>query len=146
VPVKAGAYLLIGSFDGDGTERLPRRGSGLQHTLLTIGILLDLTIVGVDRVQADRAGELVKRDFAFMHPAWNAWEPSPLARTNRLISKRQTNAAPPSILPMIRKSRDCAERSKNGFNPAIAEHLKLFGEDVDVEISARFPRRLPESG
>jgi len=118
-----------------------RGGASVCSTrFLVFGILLDLTIVRVDRVQAERAGELVKRNFAVMHRTRNARKPSPLARTNHMISRGQTFAAPLSILHLIRESREYAERSKNGFNTAIAERLKLFYEDTNVEINARFPR------
>ena len=95
------------------------------------GTLVDLSIVGVDRAQAERASELVERDFAFMHRAWHAWEPGPLGRANKLLAEGNSFAAPPSILPLIRKSRQYAEQSGNLFNPTIGRLVDLWGFHTD---------------
>jgi len=95
------------------------------------GTLVDLSIVGVDRTRAERASELLEQDFAYMHQAWHAWEPGPLGRVNRLVAEEDAFAAPPSVLPLIRKSQVLAEQTGNRFNPAIGHLVDLWGFHTD---------------
>jgi len=98
---------------------------------LAFGTLIDLSIVGVHREDAERASQLVERDFQFMHRAWHAWEPGPMGRVNRLLAEGATFAAPPSVLPLVNKSIEYAERSGNLFNPAIGHLVDLWGFHTD---------------
>jgi thiamine biosynthesis lipoprotein len=93
--------------------------------------LIDLSIVGVTREAAERASQLVEEDFRFMHRAWHAWEPGPMGRVNQLLAKAEPFAAPPSVLPLVRKSREYAQRSGNLFNPAIGHLVDLWGFHTD---------------
>lgn len=98
---------------------------------LAFGTLVDLSIVGIERARAERVSELIEQDFAYMHRAWHAWEPGPLGRVNRLIAEKNAFAAPPSILPLIRRSQALAEQSENRFNPAIGHLVDLWGFHTD---------------
>lgn len=110
------------------------RGAEPVYTtrFLAFGISVDLSIVGMERARAERASELIERDFAYMHRAWHAWEPGPLGRVNRLIAEKSAFAAPPSVLPLIRKSQQLAEQSENRFNPAIGHLVDLWGFHTDT--------------
>ena len=98
---------------------------------LAFGTLMDLSIVGVERTRAEQASELIERDFAYMHQAWHAWEPGPLGRVNHLIAEQRIFPAPPSVLPLIRRSRELADQSGNRFNPAIGHLVDLWGFHTD---------------
>lgn len=98
---------------------------------LAFGTLMDLSIVGVDREEAEKATRLVEQDFAFMHRAWHAWEPGPLGRVNQLLARGEEIAAPPSILPLLRRSKVFAEQSGDLFNPAIGRLIDLWGFHSD---------------
>jgi thiamine biosynthesis lipoprotein len=98
---------------------------------LAFGTLMDISIVGVRREDAERASQLVEQDFAFMHRAWHAWEPGPMGRVNQLLQKGQPFAAPPSVLPLLRKSQELAEQTGNLFNPAIGRLVDLWGFHTD---------------
>jgi thiamine biosynthesis lipoprotein len=98
---------------------------------LAFGTLMDLSIVGIDREEAERASRLIEQDFAFMHRAWHAWEPGPMGRVNRLLATGQEFAAPPSILPLLRKSQAFAAQSDNLFNPAIGHLIDVWGFHTD---------------
>ena len=93
---------------------------------------MDLSIVGVDREEAEEATRLVEQDFAFMHRAWHAWDPGPMGRVNELLAKGKEFAAPPSILPLVEKSRMFAAQSGNLFNPAIGHLVDLWGFHSDA--------------
>jgi thiamine biosynthesis lipoprotein len=109
------------------------RGDAPVYTtrFLAFGTLVDLSIVGMDRRHAERAGKLVEQDFVFMHRAWHAWEPGPVGRVNRLLTHKDPFAAPPSLLPLIRESQKLAEKSENRFNPAIGHLVELWGFHTD---------------
>jgi thiamine biosynthesis lipoprotein len=98
---------------------------------LALGTLVDLSIVGVERARAERASELIEQDFVYMHRAWHAWEPGPLGRVNRLIAKKSAFSAPPSVLPLIRKSQEFAVQTDSRFNPAIGHLVDLWGFHTD---------------
>lgn len=98
---------------------------------LAFGTLIDLSIVGVNREEAERASQLVDHDFQFMHLAWHAWEPGPMGRVNQLLAEGEPFSAPPSVLPLINKSLVYAELSGNLFNPAIGHLVDLWGFHSD---------------
>ena len=98
---------------------------------LAFGTLMDLSIIGARREHAQFISEAIAKDFEYMHQAWHAWEPGPVTRTNRLLKDGLTFAAPPSVLPLIARSKDWAEASENLFNPAIGRLVHLWGFHTD---------------
>ena len=98
---------------------------------LAFGTLVDLGIVGVNQQLAEQASQVIERDFNAMHTAWHAWDPGPLGRVNELLPTGKPFAAPPSVLPLLRRSRLYAEQSDNLFNPAIGRLVDLWGFHTD---------------
>lgn len=95
------------------------------------GAVIDLSLVGVEQKEAERASEMLKQDFAFMHHAWHAWEPGPLGRVNQELATGGSFVSPPSLLPLIRSSKTLAELSDNLFNPAIGHLIDQWGFHTD---------------
>lgn len=100
--------------------------------------LIDVSIVGVNRPDAERAGQLLEHDFAFMDRAWHAWDPGPLGRVNQLLPTGEAFVAPPSILPLVRLSQTLYEQSGGLFNPAIGHLNHLWGFHGD-DLKGRRP-------
>jgi len=94
---------------------------------LAFGTVNDVSIVGVTHQQAEAAVAALEEDFAAMHKAWHAWDPGPLGRTNRLLAEGIRFAAPPSVLGLIKRSKELAARSDDLFNPAIGHLIGLWG-------------------
>ncbi len=94
---------------------------------LAFGTINDVSLVGVTREQAEAAVAALEEDFRAMHRAWHAWEPGPLGRTNRLLAEGVRFAAPPSVLTLVKRSRELAERSDYLFDPAIGRLIALWG-------------------
>lgn len=92
-----------------------------------LGSQVDLSLVGVNPGQAERATAAIKQDFELMHRAWNAWEPGPMGRINQLLPKGEPFVAPPSVMPLVRLSQHYAEQSGGLFNPAIGNLIELWG-------------------
>jgi len=105
------------------------------------GTLIDLSLVGVKQQEAERAGELLKSDFEFMHRAWHAWEPGPLGRVNQELATGKTFASPPSLLPLVRRSQELAALSDNLFNPTIGHLIDLWGFHTDSPVCRPPPSR-----
>ncbi len=104
------------------------------------GSPVDISLVGVDRSRAARAGALVKADFAYMQGEWNAWEPGPLGRVNQLLAKGEPFMAPPSVVSLVRLSQGYAESSGGLFNPAIGSLVELWGFHANAPENRRPPR------
>lgn len=96
------------------------------------GSQVDLSLVGVNPGQAERAAAAIKQDFEFMHRAWHAWEPGPMGRINQLLPKGEPFVAPPSVMPLVRLSQRYAEQSGRLFNPAIGNLIDLWGFHSDT--------------
>lgn len=119
-----------------GCERPPE----IQHTrFLAFGTLTELTLAGVDSERAAEVVRALETDFAEMERAWHAWKPGPVTRTNWLLGETRRFAAPPSVVPLVRISRDLAIRSEHLFNPAIGGLIQLWGFQSDDSSASRPP-------
>ncbi|MCW8907183.1 MAG: FAD:protein FMN transferase [Sedimenticola sp.] len=94
---------------------------------LAFGTLVDISISGLPQEDAITATEIIESDFQRMHHAWHAWDPGPLGRVNRLIKSKAPFAAPPSVLPLIRRGAELSAQSNGLFNPAIGELIDTWG-------------------
>ncbi len=99
---------------------------------------IDVSIVGVNRGDAERAARLLQEDFTFMDRAWHAWDPGPMGRVNQLLPTGQAFVAPPSIMPLVRLSQTLYEQSGGLFNPAIGHLNHLWGFHSD-DVRGRRP-------
>ena len=93
---------------------------------------VDLSLVGVDRQQAQQAASLVQQDFAFLQDAWHSWQPGPMGRVNQMLLTEEPFVAPPSTMPLVRLSKDFEEQSGGLFNPAIGYLMDLWGFHADA--------------
>jgi thiamine biosynthesis lipoprotein len=100
--------------------------------ILAFGTLVDVSILGVPRDKAEWAASELEADFTYMHHAWHAWEPGPLSRTNQLLATGEAFAAPPSVLPLIERSKVLATLSDDLFNPAIGALIARWGFHSDL--------------
>lgn len=91
------------------------------------GTAVDVSIVGMPKDQAVSAATDIKGDFAVLDREFDAWQPGPLLRVNELLAGGEPFAAPPALLPLLRKSQALALASGNLFNPAIGRLQDLWG-------------------
>ncbi len=108
---------------------------------LAFGTINDVSIVGVTRKDAEAAVAALEEDFAAMHKAWHAWNPGPLARTNRLLEEGVRFPAPPSVLSLVKLSKELASRSDQLFNPAIGRLIALWGFHRDRITCEHLPEK-----
>jgi thiamine biosynthesis lipoprotein len=101
-----------------------------NYRFLAFDELIDLSIVELNRERARAVAGTLEQDFEYMQGAWDAWEPGPLRRTNRLLAEGRPFAAPPSVLPLLEEARRRAEASDHLFNPATGKLRRLWGFHV----------------
>ncbi len=127
---------------------LPRLGTLLVLTLLAgcsadetpvhttqfvaFGSAVGLSLVGLRSDDAVATAAEVERDILSMERTWHAWKPGPMVRVNELLATGEPFAAPPSLLPLLRKSQQLALQSDNLFNPAIGQLMALWGFQTDT--------------
>jgi thiamine biosynthesis lipoprotein len=117
------ATLLLGSCE--------RNQPVYNSRFLAFGTLTDISIVGVPRERAEAAVAALEEDFTIMHKAWHAWAPGPLTRTNMLLSEQVRFSVPPSVLPLLKISKQLSRQSDHLFNPAVGRLIKLWGFQHD---------------
>jgi thiamine biosynthesis lipoprotein len=88
---------------------------------------IDLSLVNVDRRQAQQAAYLIQQDFAFLQDAWHSWQPGPMGRVNQMLVSEEPFVAPPSTMPLVRLSKEFESQSGGLFNPAIGYLMDLWG-------------------
>lgn len=125
------ALLLLGGCEKDQPVYNSR--------FLAFGTLTDISIVGIPRKRAESAVDTLEDDFAIMHKAWHAWAPGPLTRTNNLLAEGVRFAVPPSVLTLMKKSRELARQSDQLFNPAVGRLIRLWGFQSDTIKDQRPP-------
>lgn len=106
---------------------------------LAFGTLMDLSLIGLPKEQAEEVTHLIEQDFAYMHQAWHAWEEGPVTMTNTLLAETDPFSAPPVILTLFKKSQQLATKSDHLFNPAIGHLIHLWGFQSDEPRSTKPP-------
>jgi thiamine biosynthesis lipoprotein len=110
-------------------------GSGDTPVFTTQFVAFDaavsLNIVGVPRETAMAAARAAERDLLFLDRALHPWKPGPMLRVNERLASGESFAAPPSLLPLLERSRDLARQSDHLFNPAIGHLLDRWGFHAD---------------
>ena len=98
-----------------------------ESQIYVFGTLADVSIWGVKEDKARAAVNAIAADFQREHHEWHAWEPGPLVDLNKAIAAGKPAPVPPSIVPLIERSREISDLSEGLFNPAIGRLLNLWG-------------------
>ncbi len=69
-----------------------------HRQILQFGTIIDVTLVA-DRALAERAFEMLEKDFARMQHDWQVWKPGPLMTLNEAIAAGKTVTPAPSPTP-----------------------------------------------
>jgi thiamine biosynthesis lipoprotein len=91
------------------------------------GSAVDLTLVGLAKEDGMRLADEAEQDMRFFEQAWTAWRPGPMIRVNELLPTGEPFAAPPSLLPLLDRSRELDEQSNHLVNPAAGRLAALWG-------------------
>lgn len=105
----------------------PPEQQAWQQQLFAFGTLIDISLYGVEKTQADAAVQAVDQMYQRQHRDWHAWQQGHLTDLNKAISASRAMKTEPSIRQLIRLGQEF-ERTSNGlFNPAIGGLLELWG-------------------
>ncbi|MDH5391984.1 MAG: FAD:protein FMN transferase [Gammaproteobacteria bacterium] len=97
-----------------------------QHSILSFGTIIDVTVIGVDASQAQQAFTILEEDFKYWHRVWNPWLKGPLSRVNSLIPTKAAFNLPLHLIPLIEQSQGYYQQSEGLFNPAIGQLINLW--------------------
>ncbi len=98
-----------------------------HQQLLVFGTIVDIKLWGVEEEKGQQIVGQLSGDFDYMHRVWHAWHAGPLNRTNFFLANGKPFTAPPSILPLIKRSAELSTLSGGLFNPAIGKLIALWG-------------------
>ena len=97
-----------------------------HRQILQFGTLIDVTLVA-DRALAERAFDMLEKDFARMQHDWQVWKPGPLMRLNEAIAAGKAITPDPSLPPLIARATALSRASGYLFNPAAGQLIALWG-------------------
>lgn len=103
-----------------------------RSSVFTFGTIVDFSIAHDDPAAIQRAAQTIQQDLEYMHFAFHAWQAGPLSRINQLLETTGTFTANPSVLPLIKQSRELSLQSQGLFNPAIGHLIKAWGFQGDL--------------
>lgn len=100
---------------------------GAQSQFFVFGTVMDVSVRGVSKSDANLAFAELQAEFQRMHRDWHAWEPGELTRINDAFALGQSAEASPDIVEMVRQSQIIERASGGNFNPAIGALVRLWG-------------------
>lgn len=103
-----------------------------RSSVFTFGTIVDFSLGEQDPATIQSASKIIQEDLEYMHFAFHAWQPGPLSRINQLLETTATFTANPSVLPLIKESRQLSLQSQGLFNPAIGHLIKAWGFQSDL--------------
>lgn len=108
-------------------------GEQVYHQQLYIfGTLVEVKIWGVDKQIANKAIDVIAKDFQTMHYNWHPWQKGPLTDLNKAIANGEIwLVKEPSLLPMLKQAQQLYNQSDGLFNPAIGKLIALWGFHSD---------------
>ena len=124
----------------------------LSNQSFVFGTIVEVKIRTTDAANANAASNKLFTSFDSLHSAWHAWKPGDMADVNEQLAAGDWFTPPPSIMPVITKSKQMFHKSDGLFNPAIGKLIALWGFHADempdqppgqVEIDA-FINNLPD--
>lgn len=115
--------LLCAVLLGCGTDQAPV----YTTQFVAFGSAVDLSLVGFAKQDAVRLTEEAEQDMRFFEQAWTPWRPGPMIRVNELLATGEPFAAPPSLLPLLARSRELDALSAGLVNPAAGRLSALWG-------------------
>jgi len=123
-------YLIVSGFFIVLGLMLPScgRSPGVYYEqFLGFGTLIEVKVWGIDEKAGQQAVAAIADDVKYMHETWHAWNPSSLSRVNQLLPTQEKFSIGPSVIPLIKRASELADKSGNRFNPAIGQLIRLWG-------------------
>ncbi len=97
-----------------------------SRTILQFGTLIDVTLHDVEPSLANIALDQLEQNFKNYHEDWTPWQDSALTRTNQQLQTGETFIPAAEIMPLLTTCMGLAEQSRDLFNPAIGQLIRLW--------------------
>lgn len=104
----------------------------VQQQAYVFGTLVEVSIYGVSKEQAQAATRAVLTRFDELHRTLHAWQPSDLSRLNIALAQGQRMPVTPELAAMLRDAQALSIQSGDLFNPAIGGLIALWGFHGDT--------------
>ena len=82
-----------------------------DYSIFTFGTLVDISLYGVSKDQADDAFEQLQKDFDHFHQNWSPWTDGDLARLNQQLEDPTPAGVPEHLKPLIETSMTLSQQS-----------------------------------
>jgi len=114
--------IVVSAFLGSCTQSARQ----YDYSILAFGTLIDITLYGVEKKQAENAFEILQQDFDRYHQEWSPWTNGDLAQLNEKLQQGIDVPVPGHLVPLIRESMVLSQQSDNYYNPAIGKLINLW--------------------
>jgi thiamine biosynthesis lipoprotein len=114
--------IVVSAFLGSCTQSARQ----YDYSILAFGTLIDITLYGVEKKQAENAFEILQQDFDRYHQEWSPWTNGDLAQLNEKLQQGIDVPVPGHLVPLIRESMVLSQQSNNYYNPAIGKLINLW--------------------
>ena len=110
-----------------------------QQQAYVFGTLVEVSVYGASKVQADQAIVAVLARFDALHRKLHAWQPSELSRMNAAFAEGQQTPIDAELTAQLLDATALSVRSDHVFNPAIGGLIALWGFQSDTPRSTLPP-------
>lgn len=109
------------------------------------GTVVEISIYGSSRDQADALAAQVLREFDRLHHKFHAWQPSMLTELNDSIAQGRPYRADAEMVALLKAAGELSGRSDGLFNPAIGRLIRLWGfQSSDITAQGPDPEKIRE--
>lgn len=112
-----------------------------KESLFVFGTIVNITLWGVEREKAEQAMKDIESDLKYLHVVWHPWRHGAMSRTNDLLSYMEWFSGNPSVIPIIKKSKELYKLSDGLFNPAIGQLIEMWHFHSDEILDGPSPHK-----
>ena len=118
----------------------PKEAPVYEEQAYVFGTLVEIKIAGEPEGRARELAGRVFQEFGRLHGELHAWKPGPLENLNQALAQGRSEEVNAETAAIIRDAARHAQRSRDLFNPAIGDLVRLWGFHAD-EFVPRLPDR-----
>ena len=138
--------IFLSACDRPADQQAEQYQEKYEYSIFTFGTLVDISLYGVNRDQADKAFEQLQKDFDHFHRHWSPWTDGDLARLNQQLEQLTPAEVPEHLKPLIETSMTLSQQSDHYYNPTIGKLINLwqFHRYQEDDIQPPSPREIQQ--
>lgn len=103
-----------------------------RHQFLAFGTIIDVSLYGVDSVQAQQSLQQLEASFTQWHQAWQPWQGNgALHQFNQDLNNNKPIAIPITLQPLFSEAHQLSKLSSGLFDPALGSLIRTWGFSQD---------------